>query len=130
MKYNSILLGGQHGSPTKRRDGAFHECLCSLPRIDFKVFLKYPRQVFTPQKNGMSLTSAKYVVTTVRSANFLPANACNALRAESALSYLTKILPTPLDCLLPPLGRGTFISRTWPYFSHSSLTSSQISGLG
>ena len=66
-------------------------------------------------------------MTTVLSANFRPANACSAVRAESALSYLTKILPTPLDCLLPPLGRGTFISRTWPYFSHSSLMSSHIS---
>lgn len=74
-----------------------------------------------------ALTSEKYVVTTVLSANLRPARACSAVRAESALSYFTKILPTPFDCRLPPLGRGTFISVTWPYFSHSSLMSSQIS---
>lgn len=78
------------------------------------------------EKRGR-LTSEKYVVTTVLSANFRPAKAWSAFRAESGLSYLTKILPTPVDCLEPPLGRGTFISSTWPYFSHSSLMSSQIS---
>ena len=66
-------------------------------------------------------------MTTVLSANLRPARAASALRAESALSYLTKILPTPVDCREPPLGRGTFISSTSPYFSHSSFMSSQIS---
>ena len=73
------------------------------------------------------LTSEKYVVTTVRSANFLPARARRAFPADSGVSNLTKILPTPFDCLLPPVGRGTFMSSTLPYFSHSSFTSSQIS---
>lgn len=105
-----------------------------LPGADFEVFL--PRTWLASSLGLRStvrrrlLTSEKYVVTTVRSANLRPAKACSAVRAESALSYLTKILPTPVDCRLPPLGRGTFISSTWPYFSHSSLMSSQISKVG
>lgn len=85
----------------------------------FKGFVRY----------GRKLTSEKYVVTTVRSANFRPAKERSALPADSGVSNLTKILPTPLDCLLPPVGLGTFISRTFPYFSHSSFTSSHISKL-
>lgn len=76
---------------------------------------------------SLVLTSEKYVVTTVRSANFLPASAFSAAVVDSIVSNLTKILPTPVDCRLPPDGRGTFISRIRPYFSHSSRTSSQIS---
>ncbi len=63
----------------------------------------------------------------VRSANFLPANACSAFFAVSGESNLTKIFPTPADCLLPPTGRGILSPRTVPNFSHSSWTSSLIS---
>lgn len=79
------------------------------------------------QKLEYKITSAKYVTTTVRSANFRPARARSALPASAGVSYFTNIFPTPVDCLLPPLGLGTFISNTFPYFAHSSLTSSQIS---
>src|ERR1700761_2523529 len=74
-------------------------------------------------------TSSKYVVTTVRSANFRPASACNAFFALSAFSYLMKILPTPADWRLPIEGRGIFMERIVPYFWHSSMTSSQISAV-
>ena len=66
--------------------------------------------VFPPWSMG-NLTSGKNVVTTVLSANFLPARAWRAFFAEAGVSYLTKILPTPADCRLPPLGRGTFNAR-------------------
>jgi hypothetical protein len=75
----------------------------------------------------MELTSGKYVVTTVRSENFLPASAFRALVAASAVWYLTKILPTPAEFLLPPIGRGMTIFTISPYFPHSSSTSSLIS---
>lgn len=97
-----------------------------LPGIDLKVLLS-EQLVRSSSSRSAELTSEKYVVTTVLSANFRPASACIALRADSALSYLTNILPTPFDCRLPPLGLGIFISCTSPYLSHSSLTSSQIS---
>lgn len=74
-------------------------------------------------------TSGKYVVTTVLSANFRPANDFRALVVESVVSNLTKILPTPADCLLPPEGRGIFKSTMVPNLEHSSRTSSQISAL-
>ena len=80
-----------------------------------------------PQEQAGYLTSGKYVVTTVRSANFLPARAWSAFFAEAGESYLTKIFPTPADCRLPPVGRGTFSARILPNLVHSSSTSSQIS---
>jgi len=73
-------------------------------------------------------TSGKYVVTTVRSANLRPAKARSALVANSGVSNLIKILPTPADCLLPPTGLGILRDRIVPNFSHSSWTSSRISG--
>lgn len=73
------------------------------------------------------LTSGKYVATTVRSANLRPARALRAFVVDSTASNLTKILPTPAICLLPPAGRGTLMSRTGPNFEHSSRTSSRIS---
>jgi hypothetical protein len=103
--------------------------MTTSPSRNFKIFLNIVlvcihRYHFN--KFGL-LTSEKYVVTTVRSANFLPARARRAFPADSGVSNLTKIFPTPLDCLLPPVGLGTFISKTFPNFSHSSFTSSQIS---
>lgn len=69
------------------------------------------------------------MVTTVRSANFLPASAFNAFCALSGVSYLTKILPTPAEDLLGPDGLGIFSSRMVPYLEHSSCMSSLISVL-
>lgn len=47
--------------------------------------------------HGMLLTSGKYVVTTVLSANFLPASDVKALVVASIVSNLTKMRPTPAD---------------------------------
>lgn len=96
------------------------------PSIDIKVLLP-KSQSRQHQPAQPQLTSAKNVTTTVLSANLRPASDLSAFCAASEVSYLMKILPTPADCLLPPLGRGILSSSTLPYFSHSSFTSAQIS---
>jgi hypothetical protein len=107
--------------------------------VAFKSLRSSPYQAFTSKFSYYwvsselvgsvkgKLTSGKYVVTTVRSANFLPANALSAFVAISGVSNLIKIFPTPADCLLPPIGLGILMARILPNFSHSSWTSSRIS---
>ena len=81
-----------------------------------------PALIFFPLYHAPTskFSSGKNVVTTVRSANFLPASARSAFCAPSGESYLTKILPTPAEDLLGPEGRGILTSRMVPYLEHSS----------
>ena len=133
-----FLSSSASGTPVKSRfnqrvvrfASKLWACQCLTrhrPRNSPEIILAYPHQKDRTVWSGR-LTSGKNVVTTVRSANLRPASACRAFFADSVVSNLTKILPTPADCLLPPLGRGTFSATTSPNLAHSSFTSSQISG--
>lgn len=120
-------------SSTRLRKG---KCFGSfLPSSDLEILLFVYVSLYVIHNSkrgewgqGLRRTSGKKVVTTVLSANLRPASSCNAFLHDSVVSNCTKILPTPADCLLPPLGRGIFSPIIFPNLPHSSRTSSQISG--
>lgn len=72
---------------------------CHLPSIDIEILLSKSQSLESWSTSEGALTSPKKVTTTVRSANFRPAKARRAFLADSGVSYLTKIFPTPLFSL-------------------------------